>query len=330
MIRIRSRLLVTTSLSLLPVMAAAQSVVATGNVTPSSPTSWTSSTSINVGYNTPGSLTISDGGRVVNGAGYVGVQGGTGQVTVTGDGSRWESNGYLYVGANGTGIVTIANGGFMSSAGTVIGRSDLASGSVTVTGEGSTWVDSYTIIVGFSKNGRLTIADGGTVSSNFGRIGEISAATGFASVTGDGSRWNNSNYLKIGYQARGSLTIGDGGLVTVGALLGDGSHDGTATVADSSGSNGTVSIGAAEGDAAVAAGTLDAARLVFGAGNGTLVFNHTDDDYNFQAAISGNGTIRHLAGTTTLLGDSSAFSGTTAVTGGGLMLADGALLGGAI
>lgn len=330
MIRIRSYLLVTTSLSLLPVIAAAQSIVATGSVTPSPPSSWTSSTSIDVGYSTPGSLTISDGGRLVNGAGLVGVVGGKGQVTVTGDGSRWESNGYLYIGANGTGIVTIANGGFMSSAGTVLGRSSSGSGSVTVTGEGSTWVNSSGLTVGLVKNGWLIVSRGGTVSNTYGVIGDGSQASGSVDVTGEGSLWSSSTDLFVGRQGQGLLRVGDGGTVTVGAQLGDGRHGGTATVADRSGSNGTMSIGAAEGDAAVAAGRLDAARLVFGAGNGTLVFNHTDDDYDFQAAISGNGTIRHVAGTTTLLGESSAFSGTTAVTGGGLMLADGALLGGAI
>ena len=44
-------------------------------------------------------------------------------------------------------------------------------------------------------------------------------------------------------------------------------------------------------------GTLSAASVAFGAGNGTLIFNHTSGSYVFAPAISGNGRINVLAGT---------------------------------
>ena len=68
----------------------------------------------------------------------------------------------------------------------------------------------------------------------------------------------------------------------------------------------------------------------FGAGNGTLNFNHIDTsgDYVFAAAvssqISGAGTINHRAGVTTLSGASGGFSGATTVSGGTLLV-DGTL-----
>src|SRR3546814_5208826 len=78
-------------------------------------------------------------------------------------------------------------------------------------------------------------------------------------------------------------------------------------------------------EAAAGAGAFDAATLGFRAGDGTLVFNHSDDDYIFSTALdsaglvsTGPGThrVEHYAGQTRLTGDSSAFSGTTIIHGG--------------
>lgn len=96
-----------------------------------------------------------------------------------------------------------------------------------------------------------------------------------------------------------------------------------------SGSTGTINIGSAIGDTATRAGIIDAERILFGAGNGSLVFNHTDTDYSFDSAFAGNGTIEHLAGTTLLSADSTAFTCLTTVSGGRLIY-DDALLGGTI
>ena len=58
--------------------------------------------------------------------------------------------------------------------------------------------------------------------------------------------------------------------------------------------------------------------VTFGAGNGTLNFNHIDTsgDYLFAAGISGAGTINHRAGVTKLSAASGGFSGATSVSGG--------------
>jgi fibronectin-binding autotransporter adhesin len=76
---------------------------------------------------------------------------------------------------------------------------------------------------------------------------------------------------------------------------------------------------AAGGQAAAAAGVLDAAALSF-EGRATLVFNHTETDYGFATALSGFGTIEHRAGVTRLTGDSSAFTGLTSIYGGTLLV----------
>src|SRR5690606_19582015 len=97
-----------------------------------------------------------------------------------------------------------------------------------------------------------------------------------------------------------------------------------------------LNIGASAFGGPAAAGAFDVATLDFGGGSGTLVFNHTDDAYQFATAlasrIEGTHRILHYAGHTTLTGDSSGFAGSTAIHGGALLVggADGAgSLGGA-
>ena len=88
-------------------------------------------------------------------------------------------------------------------------------------------------------------------------------------------------------------------------------------IAANAGSTGTLNIGAGAGNPAAAPGTLNAPSVAFGAGTGTINFNHTSADYVFAPAISGNGTVNVLAGTSTLNGANS-YSGATNIVGGTL------------
>jgi autotransporter-associated beta strand protein len=91
------------------------------------------------------------------------------------------------------------------------------------------------------------------------------------------------------------------------------------TVASQSGSIGTLNIGGfGTNDAA---GTINAPKITFGAGTGTLNFNQTNAT-TISAVISGNGSVNQLgSGTTTLSGNNN-YSGATTV-GGGTLLVDG-------
>jgi outer membrane autotransporter protein len=292
---------------------------------------WNSSGDLKIGRTGTGVLTISNGGGVSSRDGYLGeLANSAGTVTVTGQGSTWTNSRHLYVGNLGTGELTISQGGTVSNIEGYVGyQADQAnnvtgSGTVTVTGTGSTWTNSGALFVGFYGNGTLTIADGGKVSNTNSSIGHHPGITGTVTVTGAGSIWTNTGPLTLGYvgTSTGTLTIANGGEVRVGTAGTNGTYDGTVTIARNAASTGTLNIGAAAGNAAAAAGTLSAASLQFYSGTGKLVFNHTNTDYDFSAAISsvvsGTGTIEHLAGSTELSGDSSGFSGTTNVSGGTL------------
>ena len=88
-------------------------------------------------------------------------------------------------------------------------------------------------------------------------------------------------------------------------------------IATNAGATGTLNIGAGAGNPAAAPGTLTAPSVAFGAGTGTINFNHTSADYVFAPAISGNGTVNVLAGTTTLTA-ANTYSGATNVNAGTL------------
>ena len=234
-------------------------------------------------------------------------------MTVTGAGSSWSNAGNLLVGGFGTGTLTIQDGGTVNSGSSSVGQSGGSTGTVLVTGPGSTWINGTSggLNIGSLGTGTLIIADGGKVInfSNFAtNIGNGAGSQGKVTVTGAGSTWTNSSGVNIGNfsGSQGTLTIADGGVVT-----------GPIGIANNAGSTGTLNIGAGAGSPAAAPGTLTAPSIAFGAGTGTINFNHTSANYVFAPAISGDGTVNVLAGTTTLTGANS-YSGTTNVIAGTL------------
>ncbi len=270
--------------------------------------SWTNSGELDVGFSGTGALAISAGGVVSNTWSTIGYNSGSnGAVTVDGAGSNWTNSGSsLSVGGLGAGALTVTAGGTVNNTTGLIGESDGSTGTVMVDGTGSSWRNLGNLAIGDSGTGTLAISSGGLVSNNYGYIGYGSTATGTATVAGAGSSWTNSGKLYVGDFGTGTLAISASGAVRAGSVF----------VANDAGATGTVNIGAASGDTAVGAGTLTTPTLAFGAGTGTLVFNHTDTGYDFGAAISGSGTILHQAGVTNLTGNSSGFTGTTTVSGG--------------
>ena len=233
-------------------------------------------------------------------------------VTVSGAGSTWTNSGTIVVGGLGTGTLTIQNGGTVNSAGGgSVGLAAGSTGTVTVTGPGSTWSNTPGggLSIGAFGTGTLTIANGGTVINNTAfaaNIGTGAGSQGTVTVTGAGSTWSNSSGVNIGNLGTGTLTVADGGSV-----------GGSVVVAQNAGSLGTLNIGA--GAIPVGPGTLNAASVAFGAGTGTLNFNHTSANYVFAPAISGNGTVNVLAGTTVVTADNT-YTGATTVNGGALIV----------
>lgn len=178
------------------------------------------------------------------------------------------------------------------------------------------------------SNATLEIESGGVVSSRWGTIADEAGGKGRVIVTGAGSAWNTQGEITVGLGGSGELTLADGGTASAGNGAGD---IGPVFLGFFIGSQGVINIGAASGDTAIAAGTLNASTVTFGYGTGTLNFNHngvTTFSANLSSDGAGTHAITHLSGVTTLTGDSAAFAGTTTVSGGKLVVNGG--LGGTI
>lgn len=259
-----------------------------------------------------GFVSLNDGGTITSGAGS--------DLTVTS----------LYVGeSSGQGNVLVSDGGQLtvpngfSGEGFYIGYGAGTTGIVTVTGSGSV-LNTVVTWIGYHGSGSLTIADGGTVVTTSSAVITAYDAESRVVVTGPASSWtvsgSASNTLSVGDGGQGYLTIQNGGTVTL--------NGGAGTVKIGYGGlDSELIIGAAAGDTAVAAGTLNAATVSVTEGAGQLVFNHTGNvdgsDYTFSPKITGAGAIRQLAGTTILTGvntTGSQFTGTVSVEGGSLLV----------
>ncbi|MDO8837501.1 MAG: autotransporter domain-containing protein [Parvibaculum sp.] len=282
---------------------------------------WTNSGQLTIGELGAGILDIASGGVVSNTFAIIANQAGSsGDVTVDGTGSEWNFSSNLAVGNSGDATLAISGGGAVSNVDGLVGYFAAGSSAVTVDGADSAWTNSGELYIGVWGGATLDIADGGSVSNTTGYVGRHATGAGEVTVTGAGSAWTNSGQLYVGNSGAGTLDISDGGTVEVAGGAG------AVRIADQAGSTGTLNIGAASGDAAVAAGTLAAASVVFGAGDGTLVFNHTDNDHLFAAGISGAGEVLVENGETILTAAATHTGGTT-ISGGTLQLGNGGTAG---
>ncbi|QDC39312.1 autotransporter outer membrane beta-barrel domain-containing protein [Sphingobium fuliginis ATCC 27551] len=264
-----------------------------------------------------GTMRVTAGGLAIRGSGTPSQA----RLAISGAGSLVDLAGGLNVasGTTNTADILISAGGTLRSSGdNLIGSAagNTAGPNLTVTGAGSNWTSTGNLVM---RDGSFSLLDGGAASFATAQIGTINAQAE-ALVSGAGSLLTTAQDLSVGTLSggRGVLTVANGGRVSVGGVLAIGSAD--------AGASGTLNIGGS--GAAAAAGVVDAAVLTFGPGAGTLNFNHTELDYGFASAMSGNGTINQVAGVTRLTGNSGAFTGQTAISGG-TMLVNGTLGGAA-
>ncbi|GLQ81109.1 autotransporter [Mesorhizobium huakuii] len=289
--------------------------------------SWTNSGDLNIGYFGKGSLGITNGGTVTNAGAVIGTQiDSHGQVFVDGAGSTWANGGQLGVGLAGTGLLVVSNGGKVSSSDALIGGLASGVGTVVVTGSGSSWnlQGNGSLEVGFSGSAGLQILNGGSVDAHIAYIGFKAGSDGTVVVDGASSGLVN-DFTHVGTEGMGKLVLKNGGMLLSSGIV----------VSEVANSSGTVIIGADLAAAAAAPGYIKSPggtgpAFSFGAGgSGALIFNHTSQNYAFDAMIDGGGTIYQKAGTTYLTADSSGYTGNAYVATGKLVV-NGDLSGGSV
>ncbi len=156
----------------IPIAARAGLVyTASGDIIPSDPLTWTSSTTGYIGQTSLGTLTVTSG-TLNSSTGYIGYgTGSTGTVTIAGTSSQWTDSSYLFVGGSGSGALNITAGGSVSDVNGYIGCYAGSNGTVTVNGAGSTWTNTGDLgiggyyDIGFFGNGTLNISNGGAVTT---------------------------------------------------------------------------------------------------------------------------------------------------------------------
>lgn len=243
------------------------------------------------------------------------------------------------------GTLVFVPGAQLTAANVHITNAPGAVAAVEVTGAGAAWTVGSRLAIGDAGQGSLTVANGGTVQAGFITTAAAAGGAGAISVTGNGSHVS-ARELALGENGTGSARVsGPASSLTATIFTVGNTGSGTLTVADggragagrgkridvarNAGSIGTINIGAAAGQAAAASGAIEG-DIRFGAGTGTLVFNHTASDYTFSSAISGAGAVNVLSGATSLTADSSGFSGATTVSNATLRMAHTARLGGSV
>ncbi|MBR9883979.1 MAG: autotransporter domain-containing protein [Oceanospirillales bacterium] len=242
------------------------------------------------------------------------LSGGNGTVNVSGTNALLDSA-IISIGNNASGTLNISDGGQVnSSADATIGLGTMSQGAVNLSDGGSWSIDSgKRLFVGDGGTAALNILSGSSVSSYLAYVGNGPDGTGTVRVDGTNSKWTNTDDLIIGASGEGTLTVSNGAEVNTAAKL---------KIAQAFSGTGAVNIGAAVGEQAAAAGTLSIGDAIeFGAGTGSLNFNHTDENFTLASNItSGSGTasINQIAGVTTLSGDTSGYTGTVNVSGGRL------------
>ena len=148
----------------------------------------TKRTGLQVGNLGTATVIVSDGGKINGSGGSIG--GGVtpdaigkGDVTVTGAGSSWTMSQGLNM--NGQSTLTIADGGGVTSAGSIIGGSDISTSTVTIGGNGASWTDLSSVVLGDFGNGTLNLNAGGSFSTGaFLRLGGEDGSSGTIVQTG--------------------------------------------------------------------------------------------------------------------------------------------------
>ncbi|MET3598301.1 autotransporter outer membrane beta-barrel domain-containing protein [Martelella mangrovi] len=259
---------------------------------------------------------------------------GGGVMTVSGRGAEWDlAKPNLPVFSGGQiaireGSLAISDGAKVYNAGSVTLLGDDATSSMVVSGTGTTFSSiNVTSVGGSGGAATLRVDDHAIYQARNLYIGTFGGGRGAVVATGAGTSLA-VEYLAVGNRgeeddrASATLTIADGAQVTASeeALITRDSNYGGWT-------SGTINIGAAEGEAAAAAGTLNADNGVhFGYGDANLVFNHTETDYDFSHVMTNSdvdtasASIRQVAGVTELSGNSGSFTGSTEATGGTLLV----------
>ena len=234
-------------------------------------------------------------------------------------GLSWESRGDIIIGSmdpnrSGSQVYFNLSGGanvsVANNAAVTLAATSASSGGFNISGE-STAATINNLTAGLSGLGQVTVTNNGVLNSKKTYIGHNNTSNGVVYAERNGT-WTSSDDIIVGYQGDGEARVGSGGRIDI---TDDAKH---IIVASEAGSTGRLIVGASIDDTPISSGTITG-DVQFGSGRGSLIFNHTDNSYQFASTIAGNGAVTNQAGTTTLTGDNT-YTGETKISSGALYI----------
>ena len=206
----------------IPITPARGDITPIGDVSPSDPSGWDSTTTGYIGNTASGTLTVDGGSDLISSDSYIGYQSGsTGVVSVSGTDSTWTNSSALYVGWFGSGMLSITSGGSVSNTRGYVGTESGATGTVTLDGIGSMWTNSDGLYVGNMGDGTLNVFNGSTVSVVGATCVGSNSTIDFG---GSGGTLSTGRSSAATTQLMGKGTINTRGLVSDFDLTFDGSE----------------------------------------------------------------------------------------------------------
>ena len=301
---------------------------------------WTNSSSSDVGSAGLGTLNLTNGGAVnTTSSGFIGYTAvtGSGTVTVSGAGSTWtvgsgQSTQQFCVGFSGFGTLNITNGGAVNSQvgfATIIADGNASQSFATVDGAGSTWTNASNLLVGDGGVATLTITNGSTVSvagatevgSNLLNTNSLLSNIQFGA---HGGTLTTQSLYTAPSQLLGTGTINTNGLVSDVNLTFDATHGLSQTITgfgsvavnlNMSNSNNVGDLGAGyQGSSSL---TIQNG-VVVNSNNGILGYFGSATGI---ATVSGAGSTWNMTGNTSWIGELG--NGTLNITNGGTVNSSG-------
>ena len=278
----------------------------------------TDSGALFVGVNGIGRLTVSNG-SLANVNGVLMGQGSRFNANITVDDAHFINLGGLTIGDSSNATFNILAGSDVTAFLVTTAQTVDAQALLTLTGTNAKLTVDRTLVIASAGTSTLSLSGGatllaqGTGSPDTVVFGQLASANATVTITGLNTGLLSAGNVVVGKAGNATLTLSAGGLLSTASL----------SLASQAGSTGTINIGAAPGSSPVAPGSLSAASVFMGNGTATINFNHTSNALPFSPAITGNGTINVLAGTTVFLGNST-YSGSTIISPGATLQLGGA------
>ncbi|WP_310620339.1 autotransporter domain-containing protein [Flexibacterium corallicola] len=220
------------------------------------------------------------------------------------------------VGETATATLNLINGARYVTNNVVAANGSKSTVTLNITGTETSFFADEDFNLAASGTGNLNLNSSALLSVKKVEIANNRDGHGTVTLSGSSTKFNVTNNFIITSKGTGTVVLSEGALLDIG---------GNVIMGANSNSTGTLVFGASEGTTPVGAGKLISEEIQIGGGSHVILFNHSDEDYDFDNVIdatvpTGRPTVflQTLSGTTNLTQDMSIGSFDFQINGGTL------------